>query len=283
MKRLAIILLLFAQVVSACAPTVTLLEPSKPVFTQDSGESPALPSNRNKSKTVVVFADDSLGKALEIIGQAIQEANPGMVVDFQYGDSRSLRARIEKGALADVFLSADPAEMDLLVAGKYVDAQAVNTFLANQLVVVLPALNTANLSTLQDLSKPGVRLVLADKELTLGKYTQQVLDNLEKSMGAGTRESVLKNVVSYEQDANQVFRKVLLDQVDAGVIYLSDLKTAPQLKSITIPTENNVPVAYSMAILSKAMNPGPAQIFMDYMISPKGEAVFTQLKFAQIR
>ena len=259
MKRLTIILLTLAFVLGACAPA------------------PA------KSQTIQVFAASSLTSAFGDIGKAFEVAYPGVTVNFNFGGSQTLRTQIEQGALADVFASANAKEMDALITGKLVDSGTSQIFLTNQLVVILPAKNPAGLKTLDDLAKPGLKLVLAAKEVPAGNYTLQIIDKLDKITGAGFKDKVLANVVSYENDVKQVVSKVQIGEADAGIVYVSDTTIAPDLLEIEIPAENNVIAQYPIAALSKSSNPDLAQAFIAYILSDKGQSTLKKWGFLPVK
>ncbi len=110
---------------------------------------------------------------------------------------------------------------------------------------------------LQDLAKPGLKVVLADVSVPAGKYARQILDNMSKDPTYGTDFStkVLANVVSNETDVKQVVAKVQLGEADAGIVYVSDAIAAPTLKTIEIPANLNVVAKYPIAPLVKSANP----------------------------
>ena len=127
-------------------------------------------------RTLTVFAAASLTDAFTEIGAAFEAANPGVTVTFNFAGSQALRTQIEEGAPADVFASASGKEMDTLVTGSFVAQDVPQIFLTNKLVVILPADNPAALEKLEDLAKPGIKLVLAAEEVPVGKYARQALD-----------------------------------------------------------------------------------------------------------
>ena len=98
------------------------------------------------------------------------------------------------------------------------------TFVRNRLVVVTPADNPAGLASLQDLAKPGIKIVLAAKEVPIGQHALDFFDKAEAdgSLGAGYKDAVLANVVSYEENVRSVLAKVALGEADAGIVYTSD-------------------------------------------------------------
>ena len=244
---------------------------------------PSSPTVAPSGTVLTVFAAASLTSAFADIGKRFESANPGVKVQFNFGGTQALRTQIEQGAAADVFASANTAEMDTLVAGKLVISDTARIFLTNQLVVVMPAKNSANLQTLADLSKPRLKIVLAAKEVPVGSYAAQSLGKLDASLGAGFKDKVLANVVSYENDVKQIVAKVLLGEADAGIVYASDAVAAPDLKKIDIPVDSNVMARYPLAPLAQSKNPELARSFVAAVLSAEGQAILQRWGFAPIR
>ena len=262
---LVVILLL-----SACAPYAATTPPA------------TVPVAPPESRTLTVFAAASLTDAFTEIGQSFDATNPGVTTSFNFAGSQALRTQLEQGAIADVFASANTKEMDTLVTDNLIPADSAQIFLTNLLLVILPADNPADIQTLEDLSRPGIKLVLAAEEVPVGKYARQVLDNLNALYGTGFEAGVLANVVSYEDNVKQVVAKVQLGEADAGIVYASDAVAAPQLMSIAIPEEYNVIAKYPIAILSSAQEPGLAAAFVDYVLSAEGQAILHKWGFTTI-
>jgi molybdate transport system substrate-binding protein len=170
--------------------------------------------------------------------------------------------------------------MDALISGSYVTQDAPKIFLNNKLVVILPASNPAGLATLQDLAKPGIKLVLAAEEVPVGKYAHQALEAMNGQFGNDFKDKVLANVVSNEDNVKQVVAKVQLDEADAGIVYTSDAIAAPELKTIEIPAELNVIAKYPIAPLTKSANADLAKAFIGYVLSSDGQAVLQKWGFA---
>jgi molybdate transport system substrate-binding protein len=147
----------------------------------------------------------------------------------------------------------------------------------------MPAKNPAGLAELADLAKPGLKLVLAAKEVPVGNYALQVLDKLDVALGAGYKDNVLKNVVSYESDVKQVVAKIQLGEADAGIVYMSDTVATPDLQKIEIPAESNVIAKYPMAALSQSQNPNLAQAFIAYVLSTDGQATLQKWGFLPVK
>jgi molybdate transport system substrate-binding protein len=227
-----------------------------------------------------VFAAASLTDAFMEIGDQFEAANDGVTVTFNFAGSQALRTQIEEGAPADVFASANKTEMDALVSSSFVTADAPQVFLSNRLVVILPAENIAGVETLEDLAMSGIKIVLAAKEVPVGKYARQGLELMDGQFGMGFKDRVLANVVSNEDNVKQVVAKVQLGEADAGIVYTSDAVAAPGLKTITIPAELNVIADYPIAALSQSAHADLADAFIDFVLSPDGQAVLQKWGFS---
>ena len=278
MKRLFMLSLTLAILLSACSSSATPAPAVVPTEVVVVTPTPIL-----EPQTLTVFAAASLTNAFGEIGKAFEVAHPGVTVKFNFGGSQALRTQIEQGAQADVFASANTKEMDALVIGKFVAADTSKIFLTNQLVVIMPAKNPAGLAGLADLAKPGLKLVLAAKEVPVGNYALQVLDKLDTTLGAGYKDNVLKNVVSYESDVRQVVAKIQLGEADAGIVYSSDTVAAPDLQKIAIPAENNVIAKYPLAALNLAKSPELAKAFITYVLSADGQAILQKWGFLPVK
>ena len=232
------------------------------------------------SRTLNVFAAASLTDAFTEIGKHFENANPGVTVTFNFAGSQALRTQIEQGAAPDVFASANQTEMDNLITGAFVAQDAPQVFLNNKLVVILPADNPATLEILEDLAKPGIKLVLAAEEVPVGKYARQALDTMNGQFGSDFKDKVLANVVSNEDNVKQVVAKVQLGEADAGIVYTSDAVAAPELKTIEIPAGLNVVAQYPIAMLTKSGNADLANAFIEYVLSSEGQSVLQKWGFA---
>lgn len=231
-------------------------------------------------QTLTVFAAASLTDAFTEIGAAFDAANPGVITTFNFSGSQALRTQIEEGAPADVFASASGKEMETLVTGTFVGLDVAQVFLSNKLVVILPSDNPAALEILEDLANPGTKIVLAAEEVPVGKYARQAIDLMDASFGIGFKEKVLVNVVSNEDNVRQVVAKVQLGEADAGIVYVSDVVAALELKSIEIPGDLNVIAKYPIAPLVKSENTHLAAKFIEYVLSAEGQAVLAKWGFA---
>jgi molybdate transport system substrate-binding protein len=289
MKRFAFTLFLIAILLVACGPaatpvpvvsteiqpTLTLIPPTV---------TPLPPTATPQPRTLTVFAASSLTDAFTEIGRDFESAHSNVTITFNFAGSGTLRTQLEQGAVADVFASANQAEMDNLVTSSLVAADSSRVFLNNSLLVILPAANPANIQTLQDLATPGIKLVLADTTVPAGKYARQILANMDADPAFSPTFSarVLANLVSNETNVKQVLAKVQLGEADAGIVYVSDAVAAPELKTIEIPAALNVIAKYPLAVLSNAPQPDLAAKFIDYVLSSDGQAILQKWGFVPV-
>ena len=276
MKRLLSLTLLLSIFLTACGASAT---PMPAPATEAPTLAPTAVPAAAEPKTLTVFAAASLTDAFTEIGAAFDAANPGVTTTFNFAGSQALRTQIEEGAPADVFASASSKEMETLITGSFVMKDVPQVFLINKLVVILPSNNPAGLEKLEDLANPGIKVVLAAEEVPVGKYARQALDLMDASFGTGFKDKVLANVVSNEDNVKQVVAKVQLGEADAGIVYVSDVAAAPELKSIQIPTDLNVIAKYPIAPLVKSENADLAAKFIEYVLSAVGQTVLAKWGF----
>lgn len=234
--------------------------------------------------TLNVFAAASLTDAFGEIGMAFEEANPGVTVAFNFGGSNQLATQIGEGAPADVFASADTAQMNAAVASGRIDPDAPAIFVTNRLVVIYPADNPARIDELQDLANPDTLLILAAGEVPVGRYSLAFLDlaSADAEFDPTFKEAVLGNVVSYEENVRSVLNKVALGEADAGIVYASDLVGVEGVASLAIPDALNVLAEYPIAPLNDSARGETAAAFVSYVLGEAGQAVLAEFGFGQV-
>ena len=248
-----------ALFLAGCAsPTGTTAGPVGSAAGGTSGSSGAV------TGTVNVFAAASLKEAFTTIGARFESAHPGSKVVFNFGPSSGLATQVTQGAPADVFASASASTMDQVV--KAGEASAPRTFAKNVMEVVVPAANPAGITGVADLAKPGVKVALCQPAVPCGAVAATVLANAKLQVIP----------VSQEADVKAVLTKVGLGEVDAGVVYVTDVRSAGgRVAGIEIPAELNASTAYPIAALTKAANPAGAKAFTDYVLSSDAATVLT--------
>jgi molybdate transport system substrate-binding protein len=239
---------------------------------------PAL-GDPTSADTIRVFAASSLTDAFRQLGTDYEKARPGDRVEFSFAGSQILRTQIEQGAPADLFASADLAQMEPLRGQRLVEAPRV--FAHNGLMVVTPAAS-GKVRRLQDLARPGIRLVVAGPTVPVGRYTAQVLGKLEAAMGPGFRKRAAANVVSQELNVRAVLSKVALGEADAGFVYATDAKAAgSRVRVLPVPSKCNVVAAYPLAVVARGPAKENARVFAAFVLGSRGQAVLRRFGFAR--
>ena len=181
--------------------------------------------------TLKVFAADSLTAVFTKLGNQFHTLHPNVTLSFNFAGSNTLAAQINQGAPADVFASANLTQMNVVVSAGGIDASSVQVFAHNHIVVIIPKSNPGNITTLQDLAKPGIKIVLGASSVPAGAYALQFLASAsaDPSFGSSYKANFLKNVVSYQTDVGGVLSQVTTGDADAGIVYISDADTDAQL------------------------------------------------------
>jgi molybdate transport system substrate-binding protein len=238
-------------------------------------------SNRAPN-SVSVFAAASLTEALGELKIVFERQNPGITVNLNLAGSQQLALEIEQGAQADVFASADSHWMsDVQV--KQLIVLPPRIFAGNSLVVVTPKSNPAHIDQLQDLARPGLKIVIAAEAVPIGRYSREALEKLSHvpEFSSDYRTAVLRNVVSNEENVKAVLGKVQLAEADAGIVYRSDITAAvsDKVRVLEIPSEWNVVARYPIAVLKRASNPLAAEEFVALIMSEVGQHILRSHHF----
>jgi molybdate transport system substrate-binding protein len=240
-----------------------------------------------KTIALNVFAAASLTGPFEEIGKRFESDHPGVTLVFNFAGSQQLAQQINQGAPADVFASANQPQMEAVIQAEGIEPGTQQTFVQNRLVVVYPKNNPAGLKELNDLAKPGLKLVIAAKEVPVGQYALNFLDKAaaDPSFGSGYKEAVLRNVASYENDVKSVLAKVALGEADAGIVYASDISgaDADKVGRLDIPDSINVIASYPIAPVQGSRQPGLARAFIDLVLSPVGKSILAKYNFIPVK
>jgi len=184
---------------------------------------------------------------------------------YSFGGSNQLAAQIQQGAPADVFASANTALPKQLDAKGLCSKPVV--FTRNALVVVVPRSNPADIRSVYDLKRRGLKLVVAGPGVPVGSYTLQVLKKL------GLASAVQKNIVSEETDVREVLSKVALGEADAGFVYATDAKTVSRrVTTIKVPARAQPTVQYGICVVTASTHKAEAQAFVKRVLGTSGQA-----------
>ncbi|MEU5143361.1 molybdate ABC transporter substrate-binding protein [Streptomyces sp. NPDC021139] len=238
----------------------------------DTGSDSAGASSSSSAKLsgqVTVFAAASLKESFTTLGETFEKQHPGTEVTFNFAGSDTLAASITGGAPADVFASASPKTMATVTdAGAAAGTPA--TFVRNRLEIATLPGNPEHISSLQDLTGSGLKVVLCDRTVPCGAAAQKALD-------AGGLDLT---PVSYEQDVKAALTKVELKEADAAVVYKTDVKAAGgKVTGVDFPESAKAVNDYPITLLKDAPNADAARAFVELVKSAEGQRVLTGAGF----
>ncbi|HEY0636876.1 MAG TPA: molybdate ABC transporter substrate-binding protein [Pseudonocardiaceae bacterium] len=213
---------------------------------------------------VVVFAAASLTDTFTRLGEDFEAANPGVTVTLNFAGSSALAQQITQGAPADVFAAAAPAPM------RQAGATDPATFALNTLQIAVPAGNPAGVSGLADLGDPARTVALCAEQVPCGAA----------ALAAFTAAGITPRPDTLEQDVRAVLAKVRLGEVDAGLVYRTDVRAAgDDVEGIDFPEATQAVNEYPIAVLPQAPNAATARAFVAFVLSDHGRAVLTAAGF----
>jgi len=223
------------------------------------------------TSTLTVFAAASLRSSFTILGQQFEAAHPGTTVTFSFAGSSDLVTQLQQGAPADVFASADTTNMDKAAADGLVSGSPV-TFASNTLEIAVPPENPAGITSLRDLAKPGVKLVLCAPAVPCGSAAKKIEAAAEVTLEPVSEESAVTDVLN----------KVQTGEADAGLVYATDVQGAGgKVKGIAFPESKEAVNVYPIVPLSASKNLDLAWQFTDLVTSAQGQQVLADAGFAK--
>ena len=211
--------------------------------------------------TVLVMAAASLTDAFAEIEAAFEAANPEIDVQLNVAGSAALREQILQGAPADVFASASESTMQAVVQAG--DAITPTTFAANELIIAVPIGNPAGIESVADLEDPDLYVGLCAARVPCGDFARQALDQL----------GVVASIDTNEGDVRALLTKIEAGELDAGIVYATDVAASARTEGIALPETVDVAIDYPIAVLSESPNPGGASAFVDFVVSTNGQRI----------
>jgi molybdate transport system substrate-binding protein len=225
-------------------------------------------SGQPLSGRLTVFAAASLTGSFERLRDDFAAAHPGVQVQLNLGASSALARQIVSGAPADVFAAANPPTMATVVDAR--EATAPQVFARNRLQLVVPADGPGRVDALADLARPELVVALCAVAVPCGEASARLLS----SAGVTAAPDTL------EQDVKAVLTKVALGEVDAGLVYRTDvLAGGGAVRGIDVPQADQVVNDYLVAVTSSTGNPSAARAFVAHLLSPRGQAVLREAGF----
>jgi len=218
--------------------------------------------------TVVVFAAASLKPTFIELATEFEAAHPGVKVVASFGGSDTLAAQIRQGAPVDVFASANTATIATVV--KADDARAPTPFATNSLQIAVARGNPKHIVSLGDVTASGVKLAVCAKAVPCGSAA-------EKAFAAA---GVDAHPVTLEQDVTSVLTKVELGEVDAGLVYRTDVKAAAgKVDGVDFAQASEAVNTYPIAQITTGKNPNAGKEFVGFVLSPDGQSVLRAAGF----
>ena len=215
------------------------------------------------SRTLTVFAASSLTKAFTAEGAAFEKAHQGLKVRFSFAGSQSLVAQVKEGAPASVLATADVATIESVtdrLRGEPV------VFAHNQLAIVSPRGDAAGVTTLADLARPGLKVVLAGPTVPVGKAARTALDAAKVRVRPVSEEDAVSGVIS----------KVRLGEADAGIAYVTDVVGDEQLEGTPV---DGTTTDLAIAAVRGSSAPDDADLFVAFVRSEQGQAILRSYGF----
>jgi len=218
---------------------------------------------------LTVSAAASLTETFNRIKQEFTALHPDVSVNISYAGSDSLAAQINAGAPVDVFAAASTTTMNTVVSAGNIDGTPTR-FATNSLEIAVPPDNPAGISGLSDLVKDGVKLAVCAPTVPCGAASTTVFRT------AG----LTPTPVSLETDVKSVLTKVETGEVDAGLVYRTDVHAAGSgVRGITFPEASSAVTDYPIGVVRDAPNGTAARAFVDYVLSDRGRAALSDAGF----
>ncbi len=233
---------------------------------------------------VTAFTAASLTGASEDLAAKFVESNPDANVVWNLAGTQTLKTQVEEGALPDVFISASAKYTNEMTEAGFFVNDSVKDLCTNWIIVITPANNPANISTLADLANDGVKIATGTDDVPVGMNTIKVLNNIGNSSDFGEEwlNAVNANIVTKETAEPDVLSKVKLGEVDAGFVYGSSYAASKdELTAVEISEEFNVIQKYSIATMATAPNMDAAVAFEDYMLGD-GQTILADYGFTSV-
>jgi molybdate transport system substrate-binding protein len=250
-----------AMVVAACSSTGT------PAASSPNGAAASSPSGTEGG--ITVFAAASLKKTFTELGDTFESENPGSTVSFNFAGSSDLVTQLIGGAPADVFASADTANMTKATDAGVVAGQPVN-FATNTLTIITKPGNPKGIGSFADLNKAGVDVVVCAPQVPCGSAAEKI----EAAAG------VTLKPVSEENSVTDVLNKVVNGDADAGLVYVTDASAAGDaVTAVGFPESTKVVNTYPIATLTGAAQPASATKFVGLVTGPEGQQVLAAAGF----
>jgi molybdate transport system substrate-binding protein len=281
-SHLTIFVAAFGLVLAACSSSGGAAAPSAATSatqaTTAPSTAPASPSGA--AVELEIYGAASLKGALDATKPVYEASHPGVTLVMSTDASSALETKIEQGAPASVFLSADTTNPQKLVDKRLTTGPPVN-FAKNILTVIVPIANPAKIKTPVDLAKPAVKIIAAGDAVPITKYANMLVANMAEEPGypANYVNAYNANVVSKEDNVKAVVAKLELNVGDAAIVYVTDAKASTKVATVDVPPSANVVATYAGVVSKASPNTMAANDFLTWFAGPDGQAILSGFGF----
>ncbi|WP_336030601.1 molybdate ABC transporter substrate-binding protein [Geodermatophilus sp. FMUSA9-8] len=237
----------------------------------DDGAAATTPTGGNggPTGTLTVFAAASLTDVFTALGERLEAESDGLTVQFNFAGSSALATQLTQGAPADVFASANGAQMSVVTDAGLADGDPT-VFTANVLQIAVPAGNPAGVTGLADFAREELALAVCAPDVPCGAAAEDVF----AAAGVTPRPD------TQEEDVRAALTKVELGEVDAALVYATDVVAAGEaVEGISVPEAEDAVNDYPLCTLAGAPNPDAARAFVDLVLSDEGQQALQDAGF----
>ncbi|WP_432559459.1 molybdate ABC transporter substrate-binding protein [Granulicoccus sp. GXG6511] len=249
----------------ALLPVVACTSTQPTAATGDDAPAPA-------PQEVVVFAPGALAAHTKALATAYQKEGHG-TVSFEVGHTPIQREQLDKGATPDVWIAANPNDMQTTADKGLVAPDTVAPLARTRLVVVVAPGNPGNITEVTDLAEPGAKVLLAAQTLPIWMTTAKTFEKIEQQH-PGFTQQVEANTVSRELGVQPIVQKIQLGEADAGIVFVTDVPADPKgLTTVEIADEVNTELTLQIASVTAGKHPEEGRRFIEFMTTGGGREV----------
>ncbi|MBN1375335.1 MAG: molybdate ABC transporter substrate-binding protein [Dehalococcoidia bacterium] len=228
-------------------------------------------SNSQEAQSIMVYSGAGMRKPMDEIGVVFQQKY-GTGVKYNYAGSNALLSQMELIKEGDAYMPGETMYIDIAAEKGLVDYQKLICY--HIPIITVPKGNPANITCLEDLARPGVKLVWGDpKVAAIGKTGKEIL---EKN---GIYDKAWANVIATLPTMNEVMLQIALGQADASINWWDTVKSVKDIELIEIPKEQNLIEIIPVGVTTFSENPETAKKFVDFCASEEGKAIFEKHGF----
>ncbi len=261
-----IIILLFSTITLGC-----IEEEQKQIATIDETAGELAPSATENPQSLHVYCGAGMRKPMDEIGLLFEEKY-GISVNYNYAGSNTLLSQMELTQKGDIYMPGATYYFDVAKEKGFTDYEQLIAY--HVPIIEVPKGNPANITSLDDLAKPGVKVILGDAEAAaIGKMGNKIL---EKN---GIYEDVEKNIIARSATANELVVYISMNQADASIIWEDLVVNSEKIETVAIPREQNIIKIIPIGTLTFSENKDAAKTFVDFVASSEGKTIFEEHGF----